>query len=197
MRQRRYEYLTDIINIVKPETIIEIGVARGENAQRMIQAAGFNVEYTGFDVFDNTDKEWHKLVGNGKGVLNEEQIKSKLEPMCSQVSLVKGFTQETLWAQNYTADLVFIDGDHRSSMIIGDHKAVDGSKVIIFDDYYMAPNGDFSPPDFGCNIVVDDLDWKIITPPTRKLKDVRLAIWTADENIRNKLYDLLIEDAKK
>ena len=123
MRQRRYEYLTDIINIVKPETIIEIGVARGENAQRMIQAAGFNVEYTGFDVFDNTDKEWHKLVGNGKGVLNEEQIKSKLEPMCSQVSLVKGFTQETLWAQNYTADLVFIDGDHRSSMIIGDHKA--------------------------------------------------------------------------
>lgn len=191
MRQRRYEYLTDIVNITKPETIIEIGVARGENAQRMIHAAGFNVEYTGFDVFDNSDKEWHKLVGNGKGVLDEERIRSKLEPLCSQVDLVKGFTQDTLWAQGYSADLVFIDGDHRSSMIIGDHKAVKDSKVIVFDDYYMAANGDFSPPDFGCNIIVDELDWKIITPPTQKLKDVRLAIWTADENIRLKLEEVI------
>ena len=191
MRQRRYEYLTDVVNIVKPETIIEVGVARGENAQRMIQAAGFNVEYTGFDVFDNSDKEWHKLVGNGKGVLNEEQIRSKLEPLCSQVDLVKGFTQETLWAQDYIADLVFIDGDLRSSMIIGDHKAVAGSKVIVFDDYYTAANGEYSPPDFGCNIIVDELDWKIITPPTQKLKDVRLAIWTADEDIKIKLEEVI------
>ena len=71
MKRMRYEYLLDIIKVVKPENIIEIGVAKGDNAVKMIQTAGFNVEYTGFDVFDWSDKEWHKLVGNGKKVLDE------------------------------------------------------------------------------------------------------------------------------
>ena len=52
MRSMRYEYLIDVVKVVKPETIIEIGVAKGANAAKMINAAGFNVEYTGFDVFD-------------------------------------------------------------------------------------------------------------------------------------------------
>ena len=187
----RYEYLIDVVKVVKPETIIEIGVAKGANAAKMINAAGFNVEYTGFDVFDWSDKEWHKLVGNGKKVLDEDTIRAKLEPLCSQVDLVKGFTQETLWARDYKADLVFIDGDHRASMIIGDHKAVEGSKVIVFDDYYTAPNGDFAPPDFGCNVLVDELDWKIITPATSKADNIRLAIWTDDKDLRNKLEEVI------
>ena len=191
MKSMRYEYLIDVVKVVKPETIIEIGVAKGANAAKMINAAGFNVEYTGFDVFDWTDKEWHKLVGNGKKVLDEDTIRAKLEPLCSQVDLVKGFTQETLWAKDYKADLVFIDGDHRASMIIGDHKAVEGSKVIVFDDYYTAPNGDFAPPDFGCNVLVDELDWKIITPATSKADNIRLAIWTDDKDLRNKLEEVV------
>tara|TARA_B100000085_G_scaffold257657_2_gene259148 strand:- start:222 stop:800 length:579 start_codon:yes stop_codon:yes gene_type:complete len=191
MRSMRYEYLIDVVKVVKPETIIEIGVAKGANAAKMINAAGFNVEYTGFDVFDWSDKEWHKLVGNGKKVLDENTIRAKLEPLCSQVDLVKGFTQETLWARDYKADLVFIDGDHRASMIIGDHKAVEGSKVIVFDDYYTAPNGDFAPPDFGCNVLVDELDWKIITPATSKADNIRLAIWTDDKDLRNKLEEVI------
>ena len=44
MKSMRYEYLLDIIKVTKPETIIEIGVAKGANAQKMISAAGFNVE---------------------------------------------------------------------------------------------------------------------------------------------------------
>ena len=191
MRSMRYEYLIDVVKVVKPETIIEIGVAKGANAAKMINAAGFNVEYTGFDVFDWSDKKWHKLVGNGKKVLDEDTIRAKLEPLCSQVDLVKGFTQETLWARDYKADLVFIDGDHRASMIIGDHKAVEGSKVIVFDDYYTAPNGDFAPPDFGCNVLVDELDWKIITPATSKADNIRLAIWTDDKDLRNKLEEVI------
>tara|TARA_S200002703_G_scaffold159763_1_gene174583 strand:- start:7522 stop:8100 length:579 start_codon:yes stop_codon:yes gene_type:complete len=191
MRSMRYEYLIDIVKVVKPETIIEIGVAKGANAAKMINAAGFNVEYIGFDVFDWSDKEWHKLVGNGKKVLDEDTIRAKLEPLCSQVDLVKGFTQETLWAKDYKADLVFIDGDHRASMIMGDHKAVEGSKVIVFDDYYTAPNGDFAPPDFGCNVLVDELDWKIITPATSKADNIRLAIWTDDKDLRNKLEEVV------
>lgn len=191
MKSMRYEYLIDVVKVVKPETIIEIGVAKGANAAKMISAAGFNVEYTGFDVFDWSDKEWHKLVGNGKKVLDEDTIRAKLEPLCSQVDLVKGFTQETLWAKDYKADLVFIDGDHRASMIIGDHKAVEGSKVIVFDDYYTAPNGDFAPPDFGCNVLVDELDWKIITPATSKADNIRLAIWTDDKDLRNKLEEVI------
>jgi len=191
MKSMRYEYLIDVVKVVKPETIIEIGVAKGANAAKMINAAGFNVEYTGFDVFDWSDKEWHKLVGNGKKVLDEDTIRAKLEPLCSQVDLVKGFTQETLWARDYKADLVFIDGDHRASMIIGDHKAVEGSKVIVFDDYYTAPNGDFAPPDFGCNVLVDELDWKIITPATSKADNIRLAIWTDDKDLRNKLEEVI------
>tara|TARA_E500000318_G_scaffold25242_3_gene25262 strand:+ start:2747 stop:3325 length:579 start_codon:yes stop_codon:yes gene_type:complete len=191
MRSMRYEYLIDVVKVVKPETIIEIGVAKGANAAKMINAAGFNVEYIGFDVFDWSDKEWHKLVGNGKKVLDEDTIRAKLEPLCSQVDLVKGFTQETLWAKDYKADLVFIDGDHRASMIMGDHKAVEGSKVIVFDDYYTAPNGDFAPPDFGCNVLVDELDWKIITPATSKADNIRLAIWTDDKDLRNKLEEVV------
>ena len=104
---------------------------------------------------------------------------------------MKGFTQKTLWAKDYKADLVFIDGDHRASMIMGDHKAVEGSKVIVFDDYYTAPNGDFAPPDFGCNVLVDELDWKIITPATSKADNIRLAIWTDDKDLRNKLEEVV------
>ena len=193
MKNMRYEYLLDIIKVTKPETIIEIGVAKGANAQKMISAAGFNVEYTGFDVFDWSDKEWHKLVGNGKKVLDEETIRSKLQPLCSEVTLIKGFTQDTLWAQNYGADLVFIDGDHRASMIMGDYMAIkDNSNVIVFDDYYTSPNGDFAPPDFGCNVLIDQLDWSIITPKTSKIDNIRLAIYTEDKEIRTKLEEVII-----
>ena len=191
MKRMRYEYLLDIIKVVKPENSIEIGVAKGDNAVKMIQTAGFNVEYTGFDVFDWSDKEWHKLVGNGKKVLDENTIRGKLEPHCSQVDLVKGFTQDTLWDKGYSADFVFLDGDHRAEMIKGDYEAVEDSKVIVFDDYYTAPNGPFAAPEFGCNAVVDEFDWKLVTPATSKADNIRLAVYTKDKKLRSKLEEVI------
>jgi len=184
MRRMRYEYILDVIDILKPESIIEIGVAKGVNAVKMVQKAGFNVEYTGYDVFDYSDKEWHHMVGNGKESKPVEHIRKMVEPLCSETTLVKGMTQDTLWSNPKEADLVFLDGDHRVDAIQGDFDAVKNSKVVIFDDYYIdGKHSDYEIDKFGCNQVVEKLGDFAVTPLTQKVGHVRLAVWCNPDHI--------------
>ena len=62
-KNMRYEYLIDIIEYLEPKSIIEIGVAEGKNAEEMLRKTGNGTKYTGYDVFDFTDKIFHNLVG--------------------------------------------------------------------------------------------------------------------------------------
>ena len=192
MNRMRYDYLLEIIKITKPESIIEIGVAKGVNAVKMVRAAGFNVEYTGYDVFDYSDKEWHHMVGNGKESKSVKHIRAQVEPLCSETTLVKGMTQDTLWKEPKDADFVFLDGDHRVEAIKGDFESVKGSKVVVFDDYYIdGKHSEYEIDKFGCNQIVDELGDCFITPVTQKVPHVRLAVWCnpdhIDEETREKI----------
>lgn len=168
----RYIYLYQLVAEMQPKTIIEIGVAKGVAARQMLRISP-NSFYKGYDVFDSMDAEFDEKVLNGKPALSKAEIYSKLAPY--DVSLIQGMTQDTLWPFPQSAELVFIDGDHRVEAIRGDYEAVKNSKVIVFDDYYL--DNDIDTEVFGCNRVIKELNLPVtITPPTPKRPDLRLAI---------------------
>jgi predicted O-methyltransferase YrrM len=170
LKHMRYDYIPEIINIQKPKSIIEIGVAKGANAARMIAALDGKVKYTGYDVFDFSDKEFHKLVGNGKEVYSKERIYEDLKCWGDDITLIKGMTQDTLWNNPTKADFVFLDGDHRLEAIEGDYKAIQESEVVVFDDYYInGSHNSFDNSKYGCYNFVNEMDNIIITPPTAGL----------------------------
>jgi hypothetical protein len=190
-KNMRYEYLIDIIEYLEPKSIIEIGVAEGKNAEEMLRKTGNGTKYTGYDVFDFTDKIFHNLVGNGKMVLSEEEIFSKLSTLSADVTLHKGMTQDTLWPKGDKADLVWLDGDHRIEAIRKDFEAVKKSRVIVLDDYYIEDNQQWSIDKYGCNELVKSLQDVIITPATRKLESIRLAVWSNDKKILDDLREII------
>ena len=190
-KNMRYEYLIDIIEYLEPKSIIEIGVAEGKNAEEMLRKTGNGTKYTGYDVFDFTDKIFHNLVGNGKMVLSEKEIFSKLSILSGDVTLHKGMTQDTLWPKGDKADLVWLDGDHRIEAIRKDFDAVKKSRVIVLDDYYIEDNQQWSIDKYGCNELVKSLQDVIITPATRKLESIRLAVWSNDKKILDDLREII------
>ena len=123
----RYQYLLLGVTLTKPKSIIEIGLAQGERAYQMIQLASkykANVRYTGYDVFHTKNSSWHRMVGNGKQVASKEVIKSLLNNLSKNISLIEGMTSETLWPNPQKADYVWLDGDHRVEAIQKDFEAV-------------------------------------------------------------------------
>ena len=190
-KNMRYEYLIEIIEYLEPKSIIEIGVAEGKNAEEMLRKTGNGTKYTGYDVFDFTDKIFHNLAGNGKMVLSEEEIFSKLSTLSADVTLHKGMTQDTLWPKGDKADLVWLDGDHRIEAIRKDFEAVKKSRVIVLDDYYIEDNQQWSIDKYGCNELVKSLQDVIITPATRKLESIRLAVWSNDKKILDDLREII------
>ena len=187
----RYEYLIDIIDYLKPKSIIEIGVAEGINAEKMLRKSGNSTKYTGYDVFDFSDKVFHRLVGNGKRVLSEKEIYGKISALTSDVTLHKGMTQDTLWPKGDKADLVWLDGDHRIQAIRKDFEAVKNSKVVVLDDYYVEDNQEWSKGEYGCNELVKEMQDVIITPATRQYENIRIAIWSSDTAILNDLRKII------
>ena len=87
----RYQYLLLGLCIVAPKSIIEVGLARGIRAFQIIQLANkYNpdIKYTGYDVFDTKDSDWHKLVGNGKKVEAKLVIENKLKTLTNNLNLI-------------------------------------------------------------------------------------------------------------
>jgi hypothetical protein len=192
MKRTRYEYLYELVDLLQPKSIIEIGVAKGKTAKNMLSRSGKDTRYTGYDVFDFSDKEFHRMVGNGKEVWSLHEIRRRLSDYGDKVQLIKGMTQDTLWKTPKSAELVFIDGDHRVESIRGDHKAVAGSKVIVFDDYYLDDHGLFDMKNYGCHSIVNQLENISITPPCEKLPHVRLAIWCEDNDTHKRIQEILV-----
>ena len=189
----RYQYLLIGVTLTKPKSIIEIGLAQGERAYQMIQLASkykANVRYTGYDVFHTKNSSWHRMVGNGKQVASKEVIKSLLNNLSKNISLIEGMTSETLWLNPQKADYVWLDGDHRVEAIQKDFEALKKSRVIVFDDYYVNGEHDgFTVDKFGCNKIVDNLDKDqvFISPETKKLPNIRILFWSKDRSIIKKL----------
>lgn len=193
----RYQYLLLGLCIVAPKSIIEIGLARGIRASQMIQLAkkyNPDVKYTGYDVFDTKDSNWHRLVGNGKKVESKSIIEKKLKILTNNINLVQGMTSETLWPHPKKADYVWLDGDHRLDSIRKDFDALKESKVIVFDDYYSNGEHDgFHIEKYGCNKIVETFNENeiFISPETKELPNVKIVFWSKDNVLINKLRNCL------
>lgn len=168
--QNRYSKLLDLVREAQPNTIVEIGVWNGRRACQMVSAAlevVGTVHYIGYDLFEEaseqTDKEEFNLKShNSMGrVMERLGDFAKTHPSFSY-ELRKGNTRQTL--EHINADFTYIDGGHSLETIRHDYEMTKGSKMIVFDDYYL-PDAEGKCPDlelFGANKIVDPLEPEII-----------------------------------
>lgn len=165
----RYEQLAHVIDLVKPQSIVEIGTHSGKSAVMMINRAKQYrevVEYIGFDLFEEATDETDKEELNIKAHHSVESVEGfiKMKAPSAEVLLVKGNTRQTL--NHIEADLAFIDGGHSLETIANDYEKCKGSKVIVLDDYYTEDeNGNI--PDlelYGCNKLVETLPNALVLP---------------------------------
>lgn len=158
---KRYDQMLPIVAALKPHTIVEVGVHRGMRAQRLCVEAlqhSSGVQYVGYDVFDTMDEQFQEDALNGKGMPSQRAAFDRLAGIRGLAHrFVIGDTRETLHGKSVRADFAFIDGDHRVEAIEGDHAALAGCRVVVFDDYYR-PDETGAMPDttlYGANGVVD------------------------------------------
>jgi len=159
---KRYRHLFNIIKNYKCRRIMEIGVWNGNHAIKMIEKAKKywlpeEIEYYGFDLFEDIDKEMIKAEVSKKPP-SMNTVKEKLEKMDAKIMLYKGNTLNTLpeAIKNLPKmDFIFIDGGHSIKTIQNDwnysKKLMHDKTVLIFDDYWNMEGS-------GCNRVVDFID---------------------------------------
>lgn len=160
---KRYEQLLPLIDKVKPVRIVEVGVhtaLRGLAMCRQALVHRHEVEYVGYDVFEEASDEFQAQALNGKGTPSQAKATERLSrvPGLSH-SFVVGDTRETLGGKKVKADFAFIDGDHRVEAIRSDYAALASCRCVVFDDYYVAGR-DGKIPDlnvYGANEVVNEL----------------------------------------
>ena len=162
----RYQVLTECITICKPQSIVEIGVHRGDRMEQMIRAARQyqdDIMYWGYDLWELLPDA--HLVGHGKGVSTRAQCEHRLRLLenelkflpSSRMTLRQGDIADTLMNLTEVA-LVFIDADHRKASIQRDYKRVRDSQVIVLDDWYR-PRHDR----LGSNDLVHNKKYSLIT----------------------------------
>jgi len=161
----RYGQLFQIIDHVKPQSIVEVGTWNGDRALQMITQAWNHqdeVTYTGFDLFQFATPETDEAELNVKKHFTHQEVAEKLEAFAAGMPnkklhfhLYAGNTRETLFP--LSADFAFIDGWHSVETIESDYQALKGCKTIVLDDYY-APDEENRTPDtqkYGCNALVE------------------------------------------
>jgi predicted O-methyltransferase YrrM len=169
----RYAQIIDLINLVKPKRIVEVGTWNGDRAVQMILHAQAHCEkpddvhYIGFDLFEDATEETDKRESNVKPHWNQDDVGQKISGTGAKVDLVKGDTNQTLpevTSGNWeTPDFVFIDGGHSVATIESDWKHLKDAKTIVFDDYYVEHDGKCMDTEkFGCNKLVDTLPAAIL-----------------------------------
>ena len=111
-----HSFLNEHIRRRRCKRIMEIGVADGENARKMVTIASEifpkgEVEYFGFDTFGWKDDSKMK------------QVRKKLESIGCQIKLFKGDSVKTLpevLKHLPMMDLIFIDGGHSYTTVKSD-----------------------------------------------------------------------------
>lgn len=136
----RLRTLERLIRDRKPQTIVEIGVWRGDTAIRIIQAADQGVRYWGFDLFDEemTDEIMSREVSLRP--LSLEVVRGRLQGLGAEVNLVAGDSTLTLPSTELPpVDFAFIDGGHSYETVSADWRNIRPrlapGAVVVFDDY--------------------------------------------------------------
>ena len=138
-----HSFIYDYIRQNRCKKIMEIGIADGENARKMVTAANENflteeIEYYGFDIF-----RWYNWDSDSQIQL----VSQKLSVAGCQFKLFKGDSVKTLPKILHKLpmmDLIFIDGGHSYSTVKSDwenSKTLMHEKTAVFFHNY-----DFSGP---------------------------------------------------
>ena len=176
---KRYLQMLGLVAEAKPSIIVEVGVHKAIRAAMLCNEAmrhSKSVRYIGFDVFETMGEEFQKEALNGKGTPMESDARRMLNTVANTYlsfgyELRVGDTRDTLHGTSVPADFAFIDGDHRVEAIRGDWLSLNGSKMVVFDDFYL-PGFRGELPDlrkFGANTVVEEArenGWSVEILPT-------------------------------
>lgn len=150
----RYHELIELLVKLKPKHIVEIGTWNGKRAAEMMAVTG--AYYTGFDLFEDANKETDERELNVKQHHSLVDVAERLEfTGTRRFKLIRGDTNKTLpeWIESSTFepfDFAFIDGGHSVATIDSDFKhifrAIEDGGTIVMDDYYRP-----ELEGFGCN----------------------------------------------
>ena len=176
----RYEQLLQIVEQVKPRTIIEVGTYNGDRAIQMATEALKHgpVNYYGFDLFEEATAETDAQESNVKAHYLYEDVRQKLDEWRNgnvnfSFGLTPGNTRETL-AKIVEAPfpegpvLAFIDGGHSLETIQSDYEFINlVADHIVLDDYYKPIDGSPDIEKFGCNKILESIgemgkDWFVL-----------------------------------
>lgn len=173
----RYDQILKIIDLQKPQRIVEIGCWNGDNAIRMIQTAlkyHDTVEYYGYDLFEDATSETDALEFNVKPHNQVDAVSQKILHYCprAKVMLFKGNTRETLKSHPPYGDFCYIDGGHSIETIANDYEACKNITVIVFDDYYVKDDKGLCPDleQVGCNKLIESLAGCVVLPDADPIK---------------------------
>ena len=164
-RAKRYKNLLYIIKEIKPHKLLEIGVYDGKHSLLMIETAKLfnsNIEYFGFDLFEDLTKEKFKEEFSKKSS-TEKDVFNRLSSTKVKIKLFKGDTIKTLplIKKNLPKmDFIFIDGGHSELTIKSDWENIQSliheNTIIIFDDFYTKIDAHIKNK--GCQNIIKQLD---------------------------------------
>lgn len=169
----RYGQILRLIDAFPPSTIVEVGTWNGGRAIQMASQALRHrdaVTYTGYDLFDEADEGTDARELNGKSRVAYADVRQRLERFAElnagfTVELVKGNTRTSMTPKR--VDFAFVDGGHSVETIASDIANLEGSRIIVLDDYYVS-GVDTSL--FGCNRVIADRP-HIVLPAVDRSED--------------------------
>ncbi len=171
----RYDQLIHAIDLIKPQSIVEIGTWCGKSAVMMIKRAQryrTEIQYIGYDLFEEANDQTDSEELNLKKHHTVDAVEAHIRSECPGVrlNLIKGNTRKTL--NNISADLCFLDGGHSLETIEHDYSMVKTSGMILLDDFYTADD-DGKCPDltkYGCNLLVSRINGAVVLPMKNKVK---------------------------
>ena len=174
----RYAQLEILIQDYKPRHIVEIGTWNGDRAIRLATFAlryQPNVHYVGYDLFETATADDDSRELNVKPHNTIEAVAEKLNAFSEVHSgfsfeLIPGDTRDSL--KPLVTDFAYIDGGHSVDTIQSDLDRLQGSRVIVLDDYYL-PDEQGRIPDtslYGCNSVIANSD-HVVLPLRDRIKD--------------------------
>jgi predicted O-methyltransferase YrrM len=167
----RLRNLDRLIAERKPQTIVEIGVWRGQTARRMIRAAvkqRRDVSYWGFDLFEGLSDEILSrdacltafVAATPAKLSTVAEIAHDLEGLGATVTLVPGDSTKTVPSTELPPiEFAFIDGGHTYETVAADWSNIKpklaAGAVVVFDDYTNeeAVKGE----DFGVTTLIEEL----------------------------------------
>tara|TARA_R110000796_G_scaffold15530_8_gene49295 strand:+ start:1189 stop:3519 length:2331 start_codon:yes stop_codon:yes gene_type:complete len=206
---KRYGQLLKVVQHYNPSSIIETGTWNGGRAIQMAEAVfstgATEVEYTGFDLFEDATDETDKVEFNTKkhntleavtARLEEYKQKKKEEGKDFYFVLHKGNTKETLVKFPVSADLAYIDGGHSYETVHNDYKLIN-SPIRIFNSFFSTDINDKLPSPEVCG--VNDLVKELAEEITENDKKWRIKVIPSTDPVLNggvaHLAVLLTEDS--